>query len=433
MKKRVVAYCRVSTDFDGQIESFDHQIDLATEKILCNPEWEFAGIYADPAFSGTNAERPEFKRMMNDARRHKFDIILVKSMSRFARNTLLTIQTLEELKKLGISVQFEKEQIDTGAPYSEMLLTIMASFAQEESRNISERVKKGLRMRALNGEVNWANVYGFMKKNGEEYVIVPEEAEAVHRIYDEYEHGESMKNIALHLNEDGYPSPSGQEWKTASVSRILNNPKYAGDVLTNKFYTQDHLTHKLMLNKGEVERIRIEDHHKGIIEKDQYERVQEILNMHLKHQYPFAGKLVCPLCGRHLKKIWEKRINFWGCEDDKFFIRHDHVEDAVLRAYEQMDPGEDEKLRKLKETHPTMETAEFWWMNGVLDKVVFGKHYGLKDCTATVTWHNSTETTVETKAKRLWRNRNLLVKEQYQPERGEKRVRKISAKKDSES
>ena len=157
MKKRVVAYCRVSTDYEGQLESNDHQVELAREKIMKNPDWEFAGVYADPAYTGTNDERPEFQRMMRDARKYRFDIILVKSISRLARNTVLVIETIKELKSLGISVLFEKENIDTGAPYSEMLLTVMSAFAQEESRNISERVKKGLRMRAQNGEIGRAS------------------------------------------------------------------------------------------------------------------------------------------------------------------------------------------------------------------------------------------------------------------------------------
>ena len=156
-KKKVCAYARVSTEFEQQMGSYENQIDIYTEKITSNPEWEFVGVYADPGLSGTTDDRPEFQRMLRDAERHKIDIILVKSISRFARNTLLTVRTIRYLQSLGVAVIFEKENIDTSKPYSEMMLSILSAFAQEESRNISERVKKALRMKIANGDLPWTD------------------------------------------------------------------------------------------------------------------------------------------------------------------------------------------------------------------------------------------------------------------------------------
>ena len=196
------------------------------ERIKRNPDWELVDIYADPALTGTNDNRPEFQRMMSDARKHKFDRILVKSISRFARNTILAVQRIQELKALGIAIEFERENIDTSGPYSEMLLTILSALAQEESRNISERVKKALYMRALNGQASWTNLYGYTKDGNKEYVIVEEEAEVIRRIFNEYEKGARPSDIASRLNEDGYISRSrtGVSWAniiTASKTSSL--------------------------------------------------------------------------------------------------------------------------------------------------------------------------------------------------------------------
>ena len=390
MKKRVCAYCRVSTGFDSQQGSQDNQIELATEKIMKNSEWIFAGIYADSEATGTNANRPAFKKMMRDARKHKFDIILVKSISRFARNTVLVIETLKKLKELGISVQFEKEQIDTGAPYSEMFLTIMSAFAQEESRNISERVKRGIRMRARNGYVSWTRLYGFIKKDGVEYIIVEEEAKVVRRIFDEYEHGVSPTNIAMQLNEEGHLSPGGKNWNLANIENVLKNLKYAGEILTNANYIVDHMTHKLVKNKGEVERIHLVNHHNGIISKEQFQRVQKIHEMKRKAQYPFMGLLTCPCCGKYLIKKSIKKKSCWYCPEDNFSVEQENLEEAVLRAYEQIKESNNEFLQKLKNQYPIMKKVDYWWLSCTVDKITFRRNQSV----LTVHWNNGSETTI---------------------------------------
>ena len=196
MTVRVCGYIRVSTDKKSQQESYNNQIKMAVSEIKRHPGWKYVGIYEDPAYTGTKGDRPGFQNMMKDARAGKFDKIYVKSISRFARNTLLTLQKLKELETLGITVYFEKERIDTGGLYSEILLSIMSAFAQEESRNISERVKHGIRIRAENGEVSWTPVYGFDKKGNDEFVFVRDEVEIIKRIFREYERGEKQTDIA---------------------------------------------------------------------------------------------------------------------------------------------------------------------------------------------------------------------------------------------
>ena len=415
MKPRVVGYCRVSTDYTGQMESNDHQIEHATEKIMNNPDWEFAGVYADPAYTGTNDNRPEFQRMMKDARRHKFEIILVKSISRLARNTILIIETLKELKELGISVQFEKEHIDTAAPYSEMLLTIMSAFAQEESRNISERVKKGIRMRAQNGEINWTPVYGYTKKGDKKFIIVPEEAKIVKMVFDEYEKGTLPKKIADQINTMGMPSPGGQLWQTQNITSMLKNPKYCGDILTNSTYIKDHMSHKQVRNHGEVERIYLPDHHEGIVTREQFRKVNKLLEMRAKNEYPYMGLLFCPKCGKALKKKLFKQAQFWCCFEDNFYLRDYQVDKALMKAYETH--GNDDRITK----------PEHWWIDELVEEIVISDHYCKNDY-ITIKWKDGTETKVPSKAKHPWESPNGETNGVYiSPLKEPKTVRKISA------
>ena len=296
---RVAAYVRVSSAFERQQNSFANQIRIYRSSIQAHPDWQLAGIYADEARSGTTDNRPGFRRLLRDCRKKKIDMVIVKSISRFARNTLIAIENVRMLQNLGIPILFEKENIDTSKPYSEMLLTILAAFAQEESRNISERMKKGLQMRAQNGSVRWIRTYGYRKGPDGKPVTELEEAAIVKQIFYRYEHGESMKQIRQSLNEASIPSATGKHWSDTTVRDILCNPRYVGDILTNKYYTQDHLTHKVKRNRGEVERIRIADHHEAIIDRKTFERVQIIRKLKNREQgstvqYPFGNRLRCP-------------------------------------------------------------------------------------------------------------------------------------------
>jgi hypothetical protein len=326
---------------------------------------------------------------------------------------MLIIETLKELRELGISVIFEKENIDTGAPYSEMLLTIMSAFAQEESRNISERVKKGIHMRAQNGEVSWTPVYGYTKDGDREYIIVPEEAEVVKLAFDEYEKGMLPQKIAAKINSMGMPSPGGQLWKHQNITQMLKNLKYCGDILTNGSYIKDHMSHQKVRNKGEVERIYIPDHHEGIVSREQYRKVNKLLTMKARNEYPYMGLLFCPKCGRALKKKMFGRAGYWCCEEDNFYLRNYQVDKALMKAA--ADSG-----RKVGK-------PEFWWIDELVEEIVISDHYCKNDF-ITVKWKDGTETKVPSKAKHPWEIPDGETSENYIPQpRGPKTVRKIKA------
>ena len=432
MKPKVCAYCRVSTAQEEQLESFDHQVSIYADMILSNPEWEFAGIYADPGISGTTQERPEFQRMIADAKKHRIDIVLCKSISRFARNLLLTVQTVQQLKDLGVRVIFEKEHIDTSDPKSDLLFNLMAAFAQEESRNISERIKAGIHMRYKQGKVSWTPVYGYEKVDEAPYQVKEDEAKVVRRIFDEYEKGQSTTDIARILNADGVLSPKGNDWGAGSIGVILKNPVYVGDIVTNKTYIESHLTHKSRVNKGEIEQICISDHHEAIIERKQFDGVQTIFKMRTESEYPFQGFLTCPCCGRKLKKMNGDngiRVSMWGCAKDVFLVPTAKLDDAVLRAYKALDLEgvTDEVTRQIKAENPEMLKPEYWWIDRLVEDITFGEHNGKDDQTLTVHWYCGKETTVQTKIGPMSRRRRLYKEniEKRKPPRGKKKVTTI--------
>ena len=244
-KLRVAAYCRVSTDSDEQATSYDAQVEHYTEFIQKNPEWEFAGIYADNGISGTNTKkREDFNRMIDDCEAGNIDMIITKSISRFARNTLDCLKYIRQLKDKNIPVFFEKESINTMDAKGEVLITIMASLAQQESQSISQNVKLGLQFRYQNGQVqvNHNHFLGYTKDADGNLIIDPEQAEVVKRIYREYLEGYSMDRIAKGLEADGILTGAGKtKWWTSTINKILRNEKYIGDALLQKTYTTDFL------------------------------------------------------------------------------------------------------------------------------------------------------------------------------------------------
>lgn len=244
-KLRVAAYCRVSTDSDEQATSYDAQVEHYTEFIQKNPEWEFAGIYADNGISGTNTKkREDFNRMIDDCEAGNIDMIITKSISRFARNTLDCLKYIRQLKDKNIPVFFEKEAINTMDAKGEVLITIMASLAQQESQSLSQNVKLGLQFRYQNGQVqvNHNHFLGYTKDADGNLIIDPEQAEVVKRIYREYLEGYSMDRIAKGLEADGILTGAGKtKWWTSTINKILRNEKYIGDALLQKTYTTDFL------------------------------------------------------------------------------------------------------------------------------------------------------------------------------------------------
>lgn len=320
-KLRVAAYCRVSTDSDEQASSYETQVEHYTEYIKKNPEWEFAGIYADDGISGTNTKkREEFNRMIEACKTGEIDMIITKSISRFARNTLDCLKYIRMLKDKNIPVFFEKESINTMDAKGEVLLTIMASLAQQESQSLSQNVKMGLQFRYQNG-----HFLGYTKDRKGNLVIDPEQAEVVERIYREYLEGSSMDKIAKGLEKDGILTGAGKKkWWTSTINKILRNEKYIGDALLQKTYTTDFLNKTRVKNNGIVPQYYVENNHEAIIPKDIFLRVQEELVRRRvvktsangkKRSYScnhcFAQLVICGECGEMFRRIhWNNQ----GCK-----------------------------------------------------------------------------------------------------------------------
>ena len=253
-KRRTAAYARVSTDSEEQLTSYTAQVDYYTNYIKGRDDWEFVAVYTDEGITGTNTKHREgFKRMVADALDGKIDLIVTKSVSRFARNTVDSLVTIRKLKEKGVEVYFEKENIYTFDGKGELLLTIMSSLAQEESRSISENVTWGQRKRFADGKVNlpYKQFLGYRKGADGFPEVVPEEAIVVHRIYTRFMEGLTPGAIAKELTADGIPTPSRkQRWQTSTVESILQNEKYKGAALLQKCFTVDFLTKKRKVNEG---------------------------------------------------------------------------------------------------------------------------------------------------------------------------------------
>lgn len=335
---RVAAYCRVSTDDEEQKTSYEAQIGYYTEKINQNPEWQMAGIFADEGISGTQAKkRPEFLKMIRLCRQRKIDIILTKSLSRFARNTVDSLGYIRELRALGIAVISEKENINTLTAESEMLITIMSCFAQAESESISKNVSWGVRQSFKNGNVpmQYAGLLGYRKGHDGNAEIIPEEAEVVKEIYRCYLDGMSMNLIADRLNEKGLTTKGGSSpYRKTVVQRILTNEKYTGDALLQKTYVTDCITKKTRKNNGELPMYLVKNHHEPIISRSDFNRVQEEMARRsakrtiadkltktgqgkYSAKYALSELLICGECGEHYRRVTWTAKGFkeikWRC------------------------------------------------------------------------------------------------------------------------
>ena len=276
MKKRmrVAAYARVSTEKGAMMHSLAAQINYYSKLIQSNPEYEYAGVYADEGLSGTLEGRPEFQRMIRDCRDGKIDRILCKSISRFARNTVMLLKTVRELKLLGVSVYFEEQNIDTMSGEGELMLTVLASFAQEESRSVSENCKWRIRKKFEQGIPTGLCIYGYKVKNGV-FTIIPEEAEIVRRIFRMYLEGIGCEQIMKALTEAGVPAPNGGLWSASTILLMLRNEKYAGDLLLQKYYINNHIEKKQLPNRGELPQYAVTEDHEPIIDRATFDAVQK--------------------------------------------------------------------------------------------------------------------------------------------------------------
>ena len=315
IKRKVAAYARVSTDTEEQISSYEAQVDYYTRYIKSKNNWEFIEVCTDEGISATNTKKRDgFNRMIKDALDKKIDLIVTKSVSRFARNTVDTLTTVRKLKEKGVEVYFEKENIYTLDSKGELLITIMSSLAQEESRSISENVTWGQRKRFADGKVSlpYKNFLGYEKGKDGVPKIIEKEAKTVRLIYRLFLEGKTISAITKHLTDNKIPTPAGKEkWYTTTVRSILTNEKYKGDALLQKCYTIDFLTKKTKKNEGEVPQYYVKQSHEAIISPEIYDLVQDELKKREQAKVTrscrsiFSSKIICGECGGFYgPKVW---------------------------------------------------------------------------------------------------------------------------------
>jgi len=307
IKRRVAAYARVSTDDEEQLSSYENQVSYYTQYIQEHEGWVFAGMFSDEGISGTDTKnRDGFNAMIRAAMEGEIDLIITKSVSRFARNTVDTLTTVRKLKAIGVEVYFEKENIFTLDSKGELLITIMSSLAQEESRSISENVTWGMRKRFAEGKVSlpYKHFLGYRKGADGLPEIVPEEAEIIRLIYRLFMEGKSPSYIARYLSVRDIPSPAGKEiWRAETVKSILTNEKYKGDALLQKTFRMDFLTKKSKINEGEVTQYYVDHSHPAIIDPEMFDAVQIEMKNRSKPgrrnytPHVFSGQLYCAECG----------------------------------------------------------------------------------------------------------------------------------------
>lgn len=336
---RVAAYCRVSTDKDDQLNSLAAQQRFFRSYIAGHPDWSLAGIFADEGLSGTSTKhRPQFSEMIERAVRGDIDLIITKEVSRFARNTVDTLQVTRRLKEKGVGVIFLNDNIDTRDNDGEFRLTIMASVAQEESRKISDRTRWG-QLQAMKNGVVFGNdsLYGFTIRNGQ-LAVKPEQAEVVRQVYHKFlTERKGTHTIARELTEASVRPPlrpSGA-WTSSMILKMLRNEKYCGDLLQKKYRTIDYLSHRKILNDGAEEKVYLRDHHEPIISREQFEAVQEELARRsgaaadkgrFSARYWFSGKVRCGACGR---SFTVKRTARSGGREYQRFVCRGHYDGTV--------------------------------------------------------------------------------------------------------
>jgi len=311
-KKRVAAYVRVSTEKEMALNSLENQAEVYTVQIKANPDWEFAGIYEDRGISGTKEMRPAFQQLLADCRAGKVDLILTKAFTRFARNTVLLLSTLRELKGLGIDVYFEKDNIHSLSETGEFLITLLAAYAQAESYSASENQKWRIKKAFEEGRTTVGKMMGYRLKDGV-LTVVPEEAEIVWQIFEDYLSGMGENAIARKLIHMGIaPMRSQRPWNRTSIRYILTNEKYCGNMLLQKTYIENYISKKPVRNHGERTRYLVENSHEAIIPKEIFDAAQAERRKRRKkmkadgrqwsRRYPFSGMIECGECGMHYRR-----------------------------------------------------------------------------------------------------------------------------------
>lgn len=365
---RVAAYCRVSTDDEDQIKSYNSMVRYYTDLIQNNKEWFFAGVYADKAITGTKVDkREEFQKLIQDCLDHKIDMVIAKSIPRFARNTLDTLKYVRMLKERNIAVYFEVEKINT-LKDGEFLITILSSVAQQEVENTSANVKKGLKMKMKRGElVGFQGCMGYDYDVETKSILVNEEgAKVVRYIFERYVEGVGTTVIARELNEKGITTIRGNPWVPSTVMGIINNEKYKGDLLLGKTFTVDPISKRRLENFGEEDRYYIHNHHEPIISEEMFEKAQEIRSRRngsrkqgalfgkrekFSRQFAFSSMLECGFCGSSLtRRAWHSNTKYkkviWQCVNatkngkrycpDSKGIPEQVIEEAFIESYQML-------------------------------------------------------------------------------------------------
>ena len=312
VRKKVCAYARVSSGKDEMLHSLSAQISYYSKYIQSRGDWLYVGVYADSAVTGTKDSRDEFQRMLEDCRNGKIDMIITKSISRFARNTVTLLSTVRELKELGVDVWFEKENIHSISGDGELMLTILASFAQEESLSVSENCKWRIRHNYEEGIPNNFQIYGYDMKN-HKLTVNEEEAEVVRKIFEMYANGDGTYKIVDYLKAHHIKSPRDSQWRPNRIMAILRNEKYLGDLLLQKVYSENHITKRRVANDGVLKQYYVSENHAPIIDRNTFERVQKIIsekaacNAHVNpYEYDFKDMVFCGKCG---DKYTRKKIH----------------------------------------------------------------------------------------------------------------------------
>ncbi len=322
---RVCAYARVSRDKDTMLHSLSAQVSHYNDMINNNPEWKFKGVYADYAKTGTKEEsRPEFQRMLEDCKAGEIDLIITKSISRFARNTETFLKTVRELKAKDIDIFFEEQNIHSISNDGEFMLSVLASVYQEEARSVSENMKWRIRKDFREGII-WGggDNYGYKyDKDNKQFILVPEQAVVVKKIYEMYVDGAGMQKIANILNENGIKPFFAKGWSKNNVALILSNSNYTGDLILQKTYRKDYLTKKTKINNGELQKYLVEDNHEAIITRELFEQVQTLRKERAKRyniknitpkKYPFTGMIKCSCCGSSYQHKTTAYNMVWIC------------------------------------------------------------------------------------------------------------------------
>ena len=393
-RKRVAAYCRVSTDKDAQLESLENQMEAFRYRAAQRGDWDLVNVYADEGLSGTSMKgRVKFLEMIDDCEAGKIDYIITKSISRFARNTVDTLTMVRKLQGWGVQVLFEKEGIDTADSLSEMVLTIMASFAQEESRSISENVKWGIRKRFEAGDEVKVPLYGFYHSDDQLFLVQPEEAEVVREVFERYVHGEAPQSILNDMIARGVKPPAGDCWKRLQLDRMIKNEKYAGDVVLQKTYIENHLTHRQIRNHGDLPRFRVENAHAAIVDRHIFDQAQKVTAMRKvkdgNSTYPYGEMLRCPHCGKvlthgSLNNFYYDGIKIqnggWGCYGEggcgSYLLIQNNLDAALIEAYA-------EKFGERK------ERVDFYWVDDTVESIKLGEDI------VTIRWRDGEISVVE--------------------------------------